>query len=158
MSIIRGLLGGPKSERFGIGLAVAFGWDGRLLHDASGRPCWRRGGLVSLSKQGQKPRGLGLGLAAAFALSDAVSWLGIWIPCLKGPPSKRPQPKACFSRLLGETHSFPVVRAKAGRFGLGTGCRFRPWMLRPGWGSGSLQGASSQGLLSRRRGFKANGG
>ena len=100
MSIIRGLLGGPKSQRFGIGLAAAFGWDGRLLQATSGRPGWRPPIWKALLEaccesfeKCQKPKGLGLGLAAAFALGDTASWLGIWIPCLKGPPRKGPQPK-----------------------------------------------------------------
>ena len=82
---------------------------------------------------------------------DAAFWLGIWIPCLKGPPSKGPQ--ACFSggfrqkvsgkqeilpgRVLPSLPKFFPKSAKARRFGLGAGSRLRPWMLRPGWGSGS---------------------
>ena len=31
-----------------------------------------------------KVRGLGLGLAAAFALGDAACWAGIWKTCLEG--------------------------------------------------------------------------
>ena len=71
-------------------------WDGGLLPLS---PCcclrlddaalWkalfgRRGGFVMLSKSAKKTRGLGLGLAAALALGDAASWLGIWITCLRG--------------------------------------------------------------------------
>ena len=112
MSIIRGLLGGPKSQRFGIGLAAAFGWDGRLLHAASGRPCWRRGGVVSLSKSAKSPKNW------AWAGCRLCPWLGIWIPCLKGPPSKGPQPKACFHTRRGQKPE-----------GLGlAGSRLRPWM------------------------------
>ena len=72
---------------------------------------------------------------------DAASWLGIWILA---------RAKAC----LGGGGVFQGKRSSGGqgqsakgrRFGLGAGCRLRPWMLRPGWGSGSLQGASSQGF------------
>ena len=90
MSIIRGLPGGPKSQRFGtfalgdaasllgiwktclegpgMGVAAAFAF----ADAASRRPCFgRRGGLVMPS---ENVRGLGLGLAAAFAFGDAASW------------------------------------------------------------------------------------
>ena len=67
-----------KGQRFGIGLAAAIapevkgvGWAVAFAAAAAG-PCWSRGGLVSLFES-QKPKGLGLGLAAAFALGDAAS-------------------------------------------------------------------------------------
>ena len=67
-----------------------------------GRGPPRQGGLpVSLS---QKPEGLGLGLAAAFVLGDAASWLGIWVPCLE----------ACFS---GSGKRFLASRTNSARQG-----------------------------------------
>ena len=103
-----------KPEGLGLGLAAAFvlgdaaSWLGILQVQAKGPqagepPSPRQGGLpdkgpdtlpVSLS---QKPKGLGLGLAAAFALDHTASWLGIWVPCLK----------ACFS---GSGKRFPASR------------------------------------------------
>ena len=75
--IIRGLLGGPKSQRFGIGLAAAFapevkgvGWAvaaAFTFADAAAGPCWSRGGLVSRFKSAKNPRfGLGAGCRLRF--------------------------------------------------------------------------------------------
>ena len=146
-----------KPEGLGLGLAAAFAltdaasWLGILQVQTKGRqagdpPSPRQGGLpdkgphslpVSFS---QKPKGLGLGLAAAFTLGDTASWLGIWVPCFESLLFRFRQKVSAKQEMLpkagGLTASQCVKNPKVWDWG---------WlprsflvMLRPGWGSGSL--------------------
>ena len=70
-----------------------------------------------------------MGLAAAFAFGDAASLLGIWKTCLEGPEVRGLgwATFALFGRHGGLLMPSKISAKKFQGFGIGAGCRRRPW-------------------------------